>query len=83
MANFNRTTEPTEMQVLDLVAAEQAGEAGEYAEAIKLFESLLAQNPTLTDAYLGLGSVQLESGQLKPAERSFSRAARLAPGDDV
>ena len=80
MANFNRTTEPTEMQVLDLVAAEQAGEAGEYAEAIKLFESLLAQNPTLTDAYLGLGSVQLESGQLKPAERSFSRAARLEPG---
>lgn len=80
MANFNRTTEPTENQVLDLVAAEQAGEAGEYAEAIKLFESLLAQNPTLTDAYLGLGNVQLESGQLKPAERSFSRAARLEPG---
>jgi tetratricopeptide (TPR) repeat protein len=80
MANFNRTTEPTETQVLDLVAAEQAGEAGEYADAIKLFEALLAQNPTLTDAYLGLGSVQLESGQLKPAERSYSRAARLEPG---
>jgi tetratricopeptide (TPR) repeat protein len=80
MANFNRTTEPTEIQVLDLVAAEQAGEAGEYAAAIRLFEALLAQNPTLTDAYLGLGSVQLESGQLKPAERSFSRAARLEPG---
>lgn len=80
MANFNRTTEPTETQVLDLIAAEQAGEAGNYAEAIKLFESLLAQNPTLTDAYLGLGGVQLQSGQLKPAERSFSRAARLEPG---
>ena len=80
MANFSRTTEPTEDQVLDLVAAEQAGESGDYAQAIKLFEALLAQNPTLTDAYLGLGTVQLESGQLKPAERSFSRAARLEPG---
>ena len=79
MTAFNRTTEPTEHQVLDLVAAERFGEEGQYQEAIRLFEELLAQNPTMADAYLGLGSVYQRTGNLPAAEVNYARAARLDP----
>ena len=79
MATYGRSTEPTEVQVLDLVAAEHAADEGDYAGAIRMFEDLLAQNPTMTDAYLGLGGIQLEMGNLTGAETSYSRAARLEP----
>ena len=79
MAAYGRSTEPTENQVLDLVAAEHSADAGDYAQAIRMFEDLLAQNPTMTDAYLGLGGVQYEMGNFQGAETSYSRAARLEP----
>ena len=79
MTAFNRTTEPDETQVLELIAAERAQEEGNYAQAIRLFEDLLSQNPTMTDAYLGLGVLYANSGNLISAETNFARAARLEP----
>ncbi|MEC7353358.1 MAG: tetratricopeptide repeat protein [Planctomycetota bacterium] len=79
MTAFSRTTEPTESQVQDLVVAERFVEAGQYQEAIRLYEELLAQNPTLVDAYLGLGSVYQRTDNLAAAEVNFARAARLEP----
>ena len=79
MAAYGRTTEPDQTEVLDLVAADRAVETGDYDEAIRIFEDLLSQNPTLTDAYLGLGGLQLEMGDYTAAEVSFARAARLKP----
>ena len=61
MSAYNRTTEPDENQVLELIAAEQASDQGNYEQAIRLFEDLLSQNPTMTDAYLGLGALYQES----------------------
>lgn len=79
MSAFNRTTEPDENQVLELIAAERTGEQGNYEQAIRLFEDLLSQNPTMTDAYLGLGALYQESGNLISAETNYARAARLEP----
>lgn len=79
MAAYGRTTEPNQTQVLDLVAADRAVDTGDYDEAIRIFEDLLSQNPTLTDAYLGLGGIQFEMGDFTAAEVSFARAARLKP----
>ena len=79
MTAFNRTTEPDENQVLELIAAERAQEEGDYEMAIRLFEDLLSQNPTMTDAYLGLGALYEESGNLIASETNYARAARLEP----
>jgi tetratricopeptide (TPR) repeat protein len=79
MAAYGRTTEPSEDQMLDLITAEHAVDAGDYAAAIKVFEELLSQNPTMTDAYLGLGDVQFKGGNFQAAETNYSRAARLEP----
>ena len=79
MTAFNRTTEPDENQVLELIAAQRAEEQGDYQQAIRMFEDLLSQNPTMTDAYLGLGTLYQNSGNLVAAETNFARAARLEP----
>jgi len=79
MAAYGRTTKPTEAQVLDLVTAERAADVGDYAEAIRMFEELLSENPTLTDAYLGLGDIHFFQGNFEAAETNYSRAARLEP----
>ena len=79
MSAFNRTTEPNENQVLELITAERAGDQGDYEQAIRLFEDLLSQNPTMTDAYLGLGEIYQKSGNLIAAETNYARAARLEP----
>ena len=46
-----------------------------------MFEDLLDENPSLTLAYLGLGNVYVDTGELEKAEPAFSRAARLEPGN--
>ena len=79
MATYGRTTAPNQTQILDLVAGERAAETGDFEDAIRIFEDLLSENPTLTDAYLGLGGVQFQQGNYAGAETSYARAARLEP----
>ncbi|MCZ6835295.1 MAG: tetratricopeptide repeat protein [Planctomycetota bacterium] len=62
-----------------LTQAEQAREDGEYAIALALFREILAENPTDTYAYLGIGDVYLEQENYYAAEPFYERAARITP----
>ncbi|MCP4834510.1 MAG: tetratricopeptide repeat protein [Phycisphaera sp.] len=65
--------------------AERAAEAniliemGDPIEAIEVFESLLDENPSLTVAYIGIGTAYDSMGEAAKAEPAFARAARLEP----
>jgi len=62
-----------------VTAARTAQAAGDYANALVLFREILAENPLLTDAYLGIGDVHVAQGNFELAEPAYSRAARLEP----
>lgn len=70
-------SEPTEEEVARIDAALAVAEVGDYEQALASFRELLSDNPTLTDAHLGMASVLERSGDLDKAERSFARAATL------
>ena len=72
---------PTPEQQVQLNSADMAAAAGDYPAAIALLEDLLDENPSLTLAYLGLGHVYVDMGELRKAEPAFARAARLEPGN--
>ena len=72
---------PTPEQQVQLNSAEQAAASGDYPSAVALLEDLLDENPSLTLAYLGLGHVYVDMGELSKAEPAFARAARLEPGN--
>lgn len=72
---------PTVEQQVQLNSAERAAASGDYQTAVALFEDLLDENPSLTLAYLGLGHVYVDMGELSKAEPAFGRAARLEPGN--
>lgn len=71
--------EPTEAQLATLAEAEAAKETGDYDEALTRFRELLAENPTITPAYLGMGDIYIEQQDYERAEPAFARAARLEP----
>ncbi len=68
-----------------LEQAERAAEgralidAGDPVEAIEVFESLLDENPSLTVAYIGIGTAYESMGDAARAEPAFARAVRLEP----
>lgn len=62
-----------------LAAAEEAHEAGQYDQALTMFRQILAENPTLTVAYLGIGEIHVDQQDFASAEPAFGRAARLEP----
>ena len=62
-----------------LADADAAKDAGEYEAALALFIEILADNPTLTTAYLGIGDIYLLQKNYAGAEPAFARAARLGP----
>lgn len=62
-----------------LADAEAARESGDYQTALALFREILARNPTVTTAYLGIGDIFMEQGDPARAEPNFARAARLEP----
>jgi Flp pilus assembly protein TadD len=72
---------PTPEQQLNLEDANTAASNGDYDAAVELFEDLLDENPSLTLAYLGLGQVLVDMGELGRAEPAFARASRLEPGN--
>lgn len=45
------------------------------------FERAIANNPTLTVAYLGAGDIYLKQGDIATAEQRYGRAAELEPGN--
>lgn len=72
-------TAPTPTQAERIEIAQQNVEVGDYQEALRLFQSLLSENPTLTTAFIGIGDIHLAQGNYKEAEPAFARAVRLEP----
>lgn len=62
-----------------LETASAAEAAGDYQAALARFQRILAENPTVTAAYLGVGRIRLAQSQPELAEPAFRRAARLEP----
>jgi len=54
---------------------------GRHADAIRTFEALLDENPSLTVAYVGIGQAYEDLGDYQRAEPAYARAARLDPRD--
>ncbi len=72
---------PTPEEMAGLENASLQAEVGNFTSAVKMFEDLLDENPSLTPAILGLGNVYVDMGELNKAEPTFARAARLEPGN--
>ncbi|MHC4833109.1 MAG: tetratricopeptide repeat protein [Planctomycetota bacterium] len=62
-------------------AAREVAEVGDYEEALRIFQSLLSENPTLTTAFIGIGDIHLAQGNYDEAEPAFARAVRLEPSN--
>ncbi len=62
-----------------LAAADEARQAGEYERALALLREILAENPTLTAAYLSIAEIYVEQEDYAKAEPVYARAARLDP----
>jgi tetratricopeptide (TPR) repeat protein len=70
---------PTGDQLDRLAEAQSAHDDGDDDRALDIFQALLAENPTITPAYLGIGDIYMSRRQYENAEPAFSRAARLEP----
>jgi tetratricopeptide (TPR) repeat protein len=53
--------------------------AGDYDTALAMFQDILAENPTVTTAYLGIGDIYIIKRDYEKAEPAYGRAARLEP----
>lgn len=62
-----------------LAKAEVARQAGEYKMALAIFRQILANNPTIATAYVGIGEIYLVQADYARAEPVLARAARLEP----
>ncbi|MFM1803898.1 MAG: hypothetical protein RL136_777 [Planctomycetota bacterium] len=72
---------PNESESARLGVARGATAADDYDTALRLFRELLAENPTLAEAYTGIGEVHESRGELELAEPAYARAVSLDPGD--
>ncbi len=70
---------PSEQQQQRIELAEQATESGDYQQALELFRSILAENPTITTAYLGIGDIYMIQKEFDLAVPVYERAAKLEP----
>jgi superkiller protein 3 len=75
----SRLREPTPEQEAKLEQADAAKGAGNYDAALSMFQEVLAENPTITTAYLGIGDIFLLKQDYTKAEPAFARAAKLEP----
>jgi tetratricopeptide (TPR) repeat protein len=71
--------ELTDAQKQRLSEADAAKAAGDYDTALTLFRDILAENPTITTAYLGIGDIYVVKKDYANAEPAYNRAARLEP----
>jgi tetratricopeptide (TPR) repeat protein len=72
---------PNALQATRADAAKAMIGEGRHEEAIREFEALLDENPSLTVAYVGIGQAYQDLGQYQRAEPAYARAARLDPRD--
>jgi tetratricopeptide (TPR) repeat protein len=67
----------------NLTRAYNAYQAGSYSEARRLYQQVLAREPTNRDALLGLGAVNAAEGRTDQARAAYQRALILNPRDEV
>src|SRR5262245_49137492 len=70
---------PTEQQQQLLDEAKTAKDAGNYDTALAMFQEILAENPTIATAHLGIGDIYIVKKDYEKAEPHFSLAAKLEP----
>lgn len=70
---------PTAAQQQRVTEANALKDAGNYDTALAMFQDILAENPTVTTAYLGIGDIYIIKKDYDKAEPAFGRAARLEP----
>ncbi len=80
-ANTPRVSQASmqEQQQKRIEEARAAKQSGDYDQALSLFQQILAENPTITAAYLGIGDIYIEKQDYQKAEPAYARAARLEP----
>ncbi len=64
-----------------MTAADRLYESGHYAEAIRLYEGLVAQGARDSRLLYNLGNAYYQQGDLARARQNYESAARLAPRD--
>ncbi len=72
---------PTPTQRSQLEMADQLRQRGDSESALALCREVLAQNPLLPQAYVGIGDIRFSQGKYSDAEPNYRTAARLDPGD--
>jgi tetratricopeptide (TPR) repeat protein len=53
--------------------------AGQYDHALEIFQAILAENPTIAGAYVGIGDVYVIQENWARAEPAYARAVRIDP----
>ena len=71
--------DPTGTPQEQLAEAQTATDAGNYDTALGMLRDILAENPTLTPAYVGIGDIFMLKKDYANAEPAYARAARLEP----
>jgi tetratricopeptide (TPR) repeat protein len=69
-------SQPQQKQLADATAAK---DHGDYDTALAMFQDLLAENPAITTAYLGIGEIYVIKEDYEKAEPAYARAAKLEP----
>jgi superkiller protein 3 len=69
--------DPRQQERID--QANAARQSGDYTTALALFQDILAENPTITTAHLGVGDIYMIQKDYTKAEPHFEMAAKLEP----
>jgi tetratricopeptide (TPR) repeat protein len=73
------STEPDAVEAALIEEATVARELGDDDIALALFHDVLAENPMIATAYIGMGEIYFDREVYDRAELAFGRAARLEP----
>lgn len=62
-----------------LAQADAARRSGDDEQALRLLERVIADNPTMVDAHMGVAEIHREQGDFAQAEIAYARAAEIEP----
>lgn len=77
--NGLRTSDPSIEHQARIAEAQAASDAGDYDTALAMFQEILAENPTITTAHLGVGDIYMVKKDYPKAEPHYALAAKLEP----
>jgi tetratricopeptide (TPR) repeat protein len=72
-------SDPSLQQQERVAQANAAKQSGDYDTALALFQEILAENPTITTAHLGVGDIYMVKKDYPKAEPHYGLAAKLEP----